>query len=175
MQSPLFKTLFNLGKFDVQYDIWPTSVPDDFPEILVLDHQRFFVPQNIFKTFRQRVYFSSVSEKRSPSSTNLQFVPIILGILAMSQKENTGMEVNPCDFVRSSGTEQKHFVMSVYPSHLNIQPQTVKNRVRVLVKRDIPVGLLKMFFDILTGEIESTGLYRTNYLLVASIENQIGT
>ena len=85
------------------------------------------------------------------------------------------MEVNPCDFVRSSGTEQKHFVMSVYPSHLNIQPQTVKNRVRVLIKRDTPVGLLKMFFDILTGEIESTGLYRTNYLLVASIENQIGT
>lgn len=76
---------------------------------------------------------------------------------------------------RSSGTEKEHFVMSVNPSHLNIQPQTVKNRVRILVKRDTPVGLLKMFFDILTGEIKSTGLYRTNYLLVASIENQVGT
>eukprot|EP00093_Oithona_nana_P013080 13080.XXX_736401_736610_1 [CDS] Oithona nana genome sequencing. len=67
--------------------------------------------------------FSSMRVTFVRSSTNSQFVLIILRILTISKKVQATLEA----FVRGPATKEKHLVVSVDPGHWDVQSYTVKH------------------------------------------------
>ena len=111
------------GQFNVQSNVRTLLVTYYSSQVHSIYHKPFSVLQYLLKTFTQWMNFSSMRVTFVRSSTNSQFVLIILRILTISKKVQATLEA----FVRGSATKEKHLVVSVDPGHWDVQSYTVKH------------------------------------------------